>query len=394
MGNCKISKWQEFYNKWIIRILIKEPLKHGSYLLSHGFVHFIVGVGVCALTIILAQANINSSEESLHQIYIDMNHEESKDSIKLSMFNIDFIIDDDSLLNANEKYRSMIDIHFRYNTNADNSKDTKGVKYNSTTSFSISSNPLSLSDIKVTDENDNIIEPLSEDSGETKKIECIPTAEIPRLIGGYRAGPKGIKLYSNFLGLNENNENKSWKLLNFLGLNSTDPCYNYFIGFENNFETDSMNWQMISFRFGVKKWQNKRYIPTKKIKYQIVHPTPDILNNGYICYNTKESIKKVKDNKGIIIQAIDIDAQNRNSKKAIIASILVGTGAALLFDILIQLVRELRNVNRKKEEEEKLANKENKAEETSNIEAEVPKDEKGTNESNDRASSLDCKGDR
>ena len=42
-----------------------------------------------------------------------------------------------------------------------------------------------------------------------------------------------------------------------------------------------------------------------------------------------------------------------NNKRSITYSVLVGTGVALFFDILFQLVRELRNVNRRKQEEER-----------------------------------------
>lgn len=52
-------------------------------------------------------------------------------------------------------------------------------------------------------------------------------------------------------------------------------------------------------------------------------------------------------------------------------SVLVGTGAALFFDILIQLIRELRNVNRRKEEQEekeKQAEKEKQEEQNDEVE--------------------------
>lgn len=86
--------------------------------------------------------------------------------------------------------------------------------------------------------------------------------------------------------------------------------------------------------------------------YNYIYPEPDYIGNGYIMYRGEESISKVSKNQGIIIQATDIDAQNRNTKKGIISSVLVGTGTALFFDILIQLIRELRNVNRRKEKEQ------------------------------------------
>ena len=45
-----MSKWNDFYENWVVRFLVKEPLKHGSYFLSYGFSHFLMCLTVFYVT--------------------------------------------------------------------------------------------------------------------------------------------------------------------------------------------------------------------------------------------------------------------------------------------------------------------------------------------------------
>ena len=103
---------------------------------------------------------------------------------------------------------------------------------------------------------------------------------------------------------------------------------------------------------------------------------------------------KIRNNHGLIIQATDIDAQNKNNRKSIIYSVLVGTGAALFFDILIQIIRELRNVNRKHDIRLRLRRRKedkdtNEVDNTSNQIDDRPCDEVFKKETDDLISSND-----
>lgn len=339
--------WNYFYEKWVVRILVKEPLKHGSYLLSHGGFHIIAGGIVFALTIILAQANINASEDSLRRIVLKVDHLPANDSVRISSYTINFIIDSDSLLKENGNHNSKIAFLWRFK---DLNSEIKGHQFDDTIKVSYM-DETGIENIEITDYNDSILKYQSDDSDSNSiEINISPKAEVSRLTGGYRTGSAGATIYTNNLGLNTDSNSSSW-ILRLLGLSPSVTSYNYSIGFRD-LPNDSCDFQMISFQFGGSKWYYGYHdIANKKLLYKFIYPEPDVLNNGYISYQTRESIEKVKQNHGIIIQAVDLDKQNENSKKSIIASILVGTGAALLFDILIQLVRELRNVNRKRDEE-------------------------------------------
>lgn len=96
--------------------------------------------------------------------------------------------------------------------------------------------------------------------------------------------------------------------------------------------------------------------------FHYVYPEPDILNNGFIVYCSEEKVAAVARNHGIIIQAEEIDAANNDNREALIYSILVGTGVAFALDILVQLVREWRNVNRKDDKEKIRKNEHDTAE--------------------------------
>ena len=182
------------------------------------------------------------------------------------------------------------------------------------------------------------------------KILVKPSKNL-ELPSGMGYGPQNISIHSKQLGLKS--EEGFWKKI---GLGIVDANYNYYIHLPQLqvlSGDDAYFNQSISFQFGdINLKREGLAITNKKLLYNYIYPEPDYIGNGYIMYRGEESISKVSKNQGIIIQATDIDAQNRNTKKGIISSVLVGTGTALFFDILIQLIRELRNVNRRKEKEQ------------------------------------------
>lgn len=133
-----------------------------------------------------------------------------------------------------------------------------------------------------------------------------------------------------------------------IGVKKNDPYYYYYISFPS-FEF-SGNLQ-IGFRVSdLVGTDNNSTIhsQSKSLQYNFIHPEPDVIGNGYISYFTPEKKEQLRNNKGVVIQAVDIDAQNRQNRYTFLFSVLVGTGFAFLLDIIIQLIRELRRLQARK----------------------------------------------
>ena len=260
-------------------------------------------------------------------------------------------MDSDTLLKkTNNKYKSRINISYGYDYTCRDSQfvntpkeptiirlysepflDDLYIEHDSTFV------PFEIPEIKETENNKGI----SHSGYKILKDSVIEITVNPvKNVDGVDVGTQTIYIYSNKLGMSEG-----------------DSYYNYLINFGNMpliKETTNFEGLDVFFQIG-DETSNKGYYfrENKRLLYQYVFPQPDMLKNGYLEYTSEEAISKVKENRGITVQATDIDALNRNNKISIVYSVLVGTGAALVFDILIQLVRELRNVNRRKEEEER-----------------------------------------
>ncbi len=356
---------KNFYDTYVVPILTSKPLKLISYFFSHGFVHLVVCVLVIWLTYRWAEANVNSSNMTMHNLALVVERHSGHPADSLKLFTMDMKIDNDTVLKETGKYRDRIKLSYQYSWSDTTTNSYTEMK--DTFKIKLMQNPL-LHDLSV--ESDSITYEEDPDSVKkshkwkkinykknisTKKdsttITTKPAVNEPRLDGGYRAASQYMIFYSNELGHMPDDST----LLGKLGLGGEDCYYNYYLGLPDfpieNCKSDC--WFEINIGFGnEQRWHDYTPYTDKNLLFQYIYPEPDIMTNGYLTYYKRETIEKVAKNKGIIFQAIDIDAQNKNNRLIIILSVLVGTGAALFFDILIQLVRELRNVNRKKEEEE------------------------------------------
>ncbi len=375
-----MNKPKSFYENIIIKVLISKPFKKFSYALSHGGSHLVIFIVVFYLTYQWANININSAETSFHNFNIGI---ETPDT--LSSLTYTFTIDSDSLLKkSNNKYNSEIRISFSYDFSNDIShiKDTTKIKLY--TDINLSDALVYQDSTYLAQIGDDTIR-LSKTSyslrpkfhEHTYKTHCtynykdstiiinvVPARNSPTPGGKLIAGDQDINICSKKIGITEQEspwETKGYDYINTLwkklGLTLNTPYYNYYIGLGHLPDIKSpiqyYPHTQIYIEFGDLTIKNGYFHSLdKKILYQYIYPEPDILNNAFIAYTTEESISKVAKNHGIIIQAVDIDAQNKNSRKSIIYSVLVGTGAAFIIDILIQLIRELRNLNRRKEQEE------------------------------------------
>lgn len=116
--------------------------------------------------------------------------------------------------------------------------------------------------------------------------------------GEFRSPCQTITLYSNELGVDDN-----------------EPYYYYYINLLSTNISGSL-----SFDFKVsnltKYGSNFQYTKEKYLQYNYVFPVPDIINNGYIEYHTKEKMEQIMQNHGVIIQAVDINALNKSNNKA------------------------------------------------------------------------------
>lgn len=139
---------------------------------------------------------------------------------------------------------------------------------------------------------------------------------------------------------------------NSFGVDDDNPYYYYFLAFPSVKLAGSFKLDFKVADLTEKSDFNIKYAKDKHLQYNYVFPQPDIINNGYIEYHTKEKMEEIKKNHGVIIQAVDVETLNKQNSQTFLYSVLVGTGLAFLLDIFIQLIRELRRVNamyRKKE---------------------------------------------
>lgn len=143
-------------------------------------------------------------------------------------------------------------------------------------------------------------------------------------------------------------QNHIWLYSDDIGIDKDSPYYYYYINIPNatNSEVKSIEFQIADV---VKKEENgMKYVQGKSLKYNYVHPEPDIIGNGRIVYTSKEKKEAVKKNEGIIIQAVNIEALNRQNRNSFLYSVLVGTGLAFALDIFIQLIRKLKRLHQRK----------------------------------------------
>lgn len=130
---------------------------------------------------------------------------------------------------------------------------------------------------------------------------------------------------------------------------NNSPYYYYYFNLPpaKNADIHSINFQIsdpiINNRFGMK------YTQGKNLQYNYIFPEPDAIRNGMIEYNSKKKKEEIMKNQGVVIQAIDVDELNKQNRSAFLYSVLIGTAFAFLLDIVVQLIRELKRLQRRKE---------------------------------------------
>ena len=132
---------------------------------------------------------------------------------------------------------------------------------------------------------------------------------------------------------------------NSFGVDDKNPYYYYFLALPSTKIAGSLKFEFIASDLTHPQNFDFSFSQDKNLQYNYVFPVPDIINNGYIEYHTSQKIEEIKKNRGVIIQAVDVESLNKLNNLSFLYSVLVGTGLAFLLDIFIQLIRELRNVN-------------------------------------------------
>lgn len=347
----KKNFWEGLYENYIVQFLVHHPLRAVSKVFSFGGFHFCVFIVVFIITYYWYRSNIESSSITQHTISFDIKENKSQDHLydSLTVYHIQFVIDSDSLLKETKKYKSKVSVSYAFDWYAKYNIDhVLGTQtYNGsvdTCELHFFHKPY-LKDLYIDQDSVNYPNPgdtLVYKTNISKTVNNDSTLLV-KVVPAKENLTQHINFYSNELGLNEGN-----------------PYYNYFISLPFlPLATDTQHFyggQSISINIGDLVIKNEFYHnANRNITYQFIYPEPDILNNGFIYYHSSEKLEKIRKNHGVIIQATDLDALNKSNKENIVYSVLVGTGVALALDILIQLFRELRNVNDKYD---KLLNKE------------------------------------
>ena len=336
-----MNKSNESYYGRLLHVLVSSPFKRVAYILSDGGTHLLGALLVICITATLWYQQVNAPSEEQHNFALNISQIGYQggmpDSLKQLSLSFNFE-SQDITNNTNGKYRSSINISYARNNPSDNI-DT----------VSISLYPI-LEDYTVSYDTivyDYEAKEVAKDT--TLYFKHTPKKNVPRLIGGMREARQNITIFSNELGIKEGGH-----------------YYNYFINFGFLPTTVSPHDSLydncqISFAFGDLKNKNGFYYSDKSIRFNYIYPEPDVLNNGYIYYKTPEKIQQVRNNHGILIQAEDMELKKRNERKAFVGSVLIGTGIAFLLDILIQLIKELRNFNLRDDQEKRRMKKESES---------------------------------
>lgn len=133
---------------------------------------------------------------------------------------------------------------------------------------------------------------------------------------------------------------------NEIGVREDEPYYYYYISFPRADFSGELKIEFNVSELQTNDTYNIKYSNKKNLQYNFIYPEPDVVGNGRIEYYSSEKKEQIRKNQGVIIQAVDIDALNRQNRMAFLFSVLVGTGFAFLIDIIIQLIRELRRIQK------------------------------------------------
>ena len=189
--------------------------------------------------------------------------------------------------------------------------------------------------------------------------KAFPIKNHQDLNGKWVEGCQSIYFYSNKLGQHDHSDNLLLRFLNIFGIEMKDCYYNYSIDFNKfpkaHFLKESVMGSIVNFTFGDYKYDSLfSYNKNKKLLYNFIHPAPLRMLNGRIEYFTKDIMKEIYTNKGIIIQAVDVDQMNKNNYKTFLATIIVGIIITFGLECLKEAIKFLYRLNKRRKKARKL----------------------------------------
>lgn len=343
---------KKFYN-YLITSLTSKWGRAISFGLSHGMTHFIVLLIATGTAVFFYCKSKANSGPVAHQIMLrvdNSNLTSVQEDDTINAVYIDIILNSDSTIKRT-KGKANSQINITYDTQRSDSVAGMDVHL----SWKPYREPLSISreemslEMITTDsivQTDNSPVDIQKTEGwDTTKyqsefkvlqrndsmvsVHMVPCANAKSPWGDLFCGPQHLRFESNDFAPKKDN-----------------PYYYYYIGIDLPY---SRQGNTLSFRLGDDtKVSNQLYpFQNRDLRYTFIHPVPDIIHGAWIYYYTKEKMAEISLNHGIVIQAEDIAALNRSNHDAFFYSIIVGLLVAFILDVLIQLVREWRDLNKR-----------------------------------------------
>ena len=336
-----------FYHK-IIRFLSKRYSRTLTEVLVHGAFHFVILIttGILIYSLYVRSISMNSPDPNNISLTLTRKSliKESPKSV-VKNINIKFIFDSDSLYKeSGNKGKSGIEVS--YQTKENDSVDI-GLVY---TEWDKEGK------ISVFGDTTEYINPhYTVLHGSTKNAIIRFDPAVDRN-NGFHDGSK-ITIVNDSFNKSLNNPYYYFNV----SLNLAEAK----VGYREAFINDWGYTIDVQFQFGDQESKDTiniegRKIPVgndskfnKNLKITYINPTPDGINKGVIKYSSKASIERLLSEGNITIQAEDIEQIKKNDQESLLFTILLGMFGGFLLDVIVQLIRELRNLNRKRSEEKK-----------------------------------------
>lgn len=321
----------KFY-KSLCKPLTHSPLKQVVYILSHGGAHLIL---LFVLSISIWRCHEVSTTEigpEYHEVQISLSNE-------LKWFQIVAEVTSDSIY-TNYGYSQAIQIRYGLQKNERHINKLSFPLHPYSTTFNIARYPHQTEWAF----SDNIQRLHAGDS--------IQHERNAYHINELNDSTLSIKVHSK--GINGIATSYGWSTFDIYGneLFSPDkekenPYYYFSLRLDGDYRNYDYSNTNILIKFGDFARNGKDVRMTKPLKYQYIFPEPDMITSGSIMYSSQQKIKEVIDNRGIIVQAEDINVKNKGDREAFINAIILGAMIAFWLDIFVNLVIKWRNLNLK-----------------------------------------------
>lgn len=377
------SRWNRIYS-FFYKMLVTPPLRIASIIFSHGLTHFFALLATGFITGWLFFEN-STIDIKPHHIGIDLQWTDdplsiltdgsvmSGDSIRDLKIHVE-LNSNDALIKTNGRYRHRLVFEFEGGEEKEQLEKApvflriRPRSKEDSVMIKLFSDPI-LSDVYVDIVPDNfifdlsLVEPSVTDSlsdtieykGVSLPLYPITEPDTTRYICQHENEDsvftiKLIPAKYNINGKLKSPKQTVYVYSNNIGVEENNPYYYYFIAIPSTKLSGSLKFEFKASDLTSPDDFNFTYAQNSHLQYNYVFPQPDIINNGYIEYHTKEKIEAIKKNQGVIIQAVDVKSLNHLNNLSFLYSVLVGTGLAFLIDVFIQLIKELRRVNNRRKE--------------------------------------------